>query len=426
MYHSLHGGRAHADGGRHHPRHRARAGSRAPSALDRDLAARSSNRARAVPGHAAARHRQGRSGDQQKDGAEPARAACERLGLPKDEVELVAWLVEQPPGDERHRPEARHLRSADDRRIRRDRRNLERLRLLLVLTVADIRAVGPGVWNGWKGQLLRDLYYATEAVFRGGRGSDPAAQRAPPSGDDAADDARAALTRIDPGAEGLGRRHGGRLLHRLRRGAELPGARRCWPRRAARRRRRGRGPHPPDRNAAEVVIAAPDRPRLFADLAAALSGRGRQRGRRPGLHLARAARRSTCSTSRTSRARRLARQPARARPAGRGPGGRRPGRARGARARRKRRDLGRAPPSSSPQRDASTTTPRRLRPWSRSPAATGRACCALSPGPAGRRRPVDPSAHIDGYGERARRRLLCATDAGGKLTDAERQCPQKR
>ena len=43
----------------------------------------------------------------------------------------------------------------------------ERLRTLLVLTVADIRAVGPGVWNGWKGQLMRDLYQRTEAVFRG-------------------------------------------------------------------------------------------------------------------------------------------------------------------------------------------------------------------------------------------------------------------
>jgi [protein-PII] uridylyltransferase len=31
----------------------------------------------------------------------------------------------------------------------------ERLKLLLILTIADIRAVGPGVWNGWKGQLLR-------------------------------------------------------------------------------------------------------------------------------------------------------------------------------------------------------------------------------------------------------------------------------
>ena len=45
----------------------------------------------------------------------------------------------------------------------------ERLRLLLVLTVADIRAVGPGVFNGWKGQLLRDLYAAAEEQMLGGR-----------------------------------------------------------------------------------------------------------------------------------------------------------------------------------------------------------------------------------------------------------------
>ena len=44
----------------------------------------------------------------------------------------------------------------------------ERLKLLLVLTVADIRAVGPGVWNGWKGQLLRELYYRAEEAMSGG------------------------------------------------------------------------------------------------------------------------------------------------------------------------------------------------------------------------------------------------------------------
>jgi [protein-PII] uridylyltransferase len=44
----------------------------------------------------------------------------------------------------------------------------EMLRMLLVLTVADISAVGPGVWNGWKGQLLRELYYEAEAVMSGG------------------------------------------------------------------------------------------------------------------------------------------------------------------------------------------------------------------------------------------------------------------
>src|SRR5260370_39878379 len=44
----------------------------------------------------------------------------------------------------------------------------ERLRLLLVLTVCDIRAVGPNVWNGWKAALLRQLYYAAEQVMSGG------------------------------------------------------------------------------------------------------------------------------------------------------------------------------------------------------------------------------------------------------------------
>ncbi len=44
----------------------------------------------------------------------------------------------------------------------------EMLRLLLVITVADIRAVGPGVWNGWKGQLLRELYHAADQMMAGG------------------------------------------------------------------------------------------------------------------------------------------------------------------------------------------------------------------------------------------------------------------
>jgi [protein-PII] uridylyltransferase len=45
---------------------------------------------------------------------------------------------------------------------------LERLKLLLVLTVCDIKAVGPGVWNGWKGQLLRSLYWEAEVILAGG------------------------------------------------------------------------------------------------------------------------------------------------------------------------------------------------------------------------------------------------------------------
>ena len=36
-----------------------------------------------------------------------------------------------------------------------------------MLTIADIKAVGPGVWTGWKGQLLRNLYHETEIVLGG-------------------------------------------------------------------------------------------------------------------------------------------------------------------------------------------------------------------------------------------------------------------
>ena len=45
---------------------------------------------------------------------------------------------------------------------------LERLKMLFILTICDIRAVGPGVWNHWKSELLRTLYWETEMVLAGG------------------------------------------------------------------------------------------------------------------------------------------------------------------------------------------------------------------------------------------------------------------
>src|SRR3546814_20268586 len=63
-------------------------------------------------------------------------------------------------------------RDLDDPKTIRDFADLvqspERLRLLLVLTVADIRAVGPNVWNAWKAALLRDLYWRPESLLSGG------------------------------------------------------------------------------------------------------------------------------------------------------------------------------------------------------------------------------------------------------------------
>ncbi len=110
----------------------------------------------------------GRTEDHSLAGVAVARSLCPRLGLSVAETETVAWLVEN------------HLIMSDtaQRRDLGDRRTietfaahvqtLERLKMLLVLTVCDIEAVGPGVWNGWKGELLRTLYWETEVVLAGG------------------------------------------------------------------------------------------------------------------------------------------------------------------------------------------------------------------------------------------------------------------
>ncbi len=148
----------------------------------------------------------------------------------------------------------------------------ERLRLLLVLTVADIRAVGPGVWNGWKGQLMRELYGATETIFRGGRMSD-AAGIARRRQEAIAYDARTALVAADPEARAWATSmedayfvafpaEEQRAHRALARRAEATGGA------AAEARIRA------DRNAAEIVVSAPDRRGLFADLALAISSLG--------------------------------------------------------------------------------------------------------------------------------------------------------
>ncbi|MDR3507162.1 MAG: [protein-PII] uridylyltransferase, partial [Caulobacteraceae bacterium] len=96
-------------------------------------------------------------GGQEKAGARAARSACERLGLERERIDLVAWLVK----DHLLMSDIAQRRDVADPQTVRDFvaqvQSPELLRLLLVLTVADIKAVGPGVWNGWKGQLLREL-----------------------------------------------------------------------------------------------------------------------------------------------------------------------------------------------------------------------------------------------------------------------------
>ncbi|MGZ8999454.1 MAG: HD domain-containing protein, partial [Allosphingosinicella sp.] len=108
----------------------------------------------------------GRGGDHSMLGAEVARALCPRLGLSEAETESVAWLVRwhllmSATAFKRDLADPQTIADFVGRV-----KSLERLRLLLILTVVDIRAVGPGVWNGWKRQLLRTLFDAAEEMLR--------------------------------------------------------------------------------------------------------------------------------------------------------------------------------------------------------------------------------------------------------------------
>jgi [protein-PII] uridylyltransferase len=119
----------------------------------------------------------GRGGDHSELGAEVALELGPRLGLSEEEIETVSWLV-------RHHlmmSNTAFKRDINDPKTITDFvdvvQSLERLRLLLVLTVADIRAVGPNVWNAWKAALLRELYYAAEETMSGGMAGEGQAAR---------------------------------------------------------------------------------------------------------------------------------------------------------------------------------------------------------------------------------------------------------
>jgi [protein-PII] uridylyltransferase len=112
-------------------------------------------------------------GDHSFVGAILTRALALRLGLSPAEAETAAWLV-------RHHlvmsQTAQHRDISDPQTIKTFAdivQSPERLKLLLLLTAADIRAVGPATWNGWKGQLLRSLYYDTEPLLAGGHTKAP-------------------------------------------------------------------------------------------------------------------------------------------------------------------------------------------------------------------------------------------------------------
>ncbi len=108
----------------------------------------------------------GKKGDHSINGSIVASTVCPRLGLSSDETEIVKWLV------------LHHLLLSKtafryelgDPKIISDFaekvKTVEKLKLLLVLTVADIKGVGPEIWNDWKGSLISELYIKTLNILQ--------------------------------------------------------------------------------------------------------------------------------------------------------------------------------------------------------------------------------------------------------------------
>jgi [protein-PII] uridylyltransferase len=213
----------------------------------------------------------GRPEDHSIAGAAVARRLCPRLGLSKGQVETVAWLIEH------------HLKMSDfaQRRDLQDPKTIQdfvafvpdvhHLRLLLLLTIVDIRAVGPGVWNGWKGQLLRTLYWEAEPFLTGGHSQESRETRVA--------EARAELIESlegwpQPDRERYAARHyPGYLLrvdlpHKLRQAESIRQLDKSGDRFSA------DVILLPFQAVTEITIIAPDHPRLLAVLAGACAASG--------------------------------------------------------------------------------------------------------------------------------------------------------
>lgn len=110
----------------------------------------------------------GEGRDHCNKGADLMPTVARRLGLNREDSRRLEFLV-------RHHLQMAHISQRrdlhDDRLIVEFARLMgmsENLKMLYLLTFADLRAVGPDVWSGWKGMLLQELYEKTHLVLERG------------------------------------------------------------------------------------------------------------------------------------------------------------------------------------------------------------------------------------------------------------------
>ena len=110
----------------------------------------------------------GRPEDHSILGARIARRIATRFGFNQEDIDTVEWLVR----NHLLMSDVAQKRDISDPRTLRDFakavKTRKRLDMLLVLTVCDIRGVGPGTWNNWKAALLRTLHQETAAALENG------------------------------------------------------------------------------------------------------------------------------------------------------------------------------------------------------------------------------------------------------------------
>ncbi|WP_019627014.1 [protein-PII] uridylyltransferase [Thioalkalivibrio sp. ALJT] len=115
----------------------------------------------------------GRGGDHSELGAHDALHFCQQHGLSDADATTVAWLVRS------HllmSLTAQRKDLSDPEVVRdfaREVRTRERLDLLYLLTIADIRGTNPELWNSWKDSLLQTLYHAARTVLERGLDTAP-------------------------------------------------------------------------------------------------------------------------------------------------------------------------------------------------------------------------------------------------------------
>ena len=110
----------------------------------------------------------GRGGDHSTLGAIDARLFCQQHDLSEYDTQLVTWLIE----NHLLMSSTAQRKDISDPDVVQEFAehvgNENRLNYIYLLTVSDIRATSDKVWNSWKDSLLKELYYATQEIFRRG------------------------------------------------------------------------------------------------------------------------------------------------------------------------------------------------------------------------------------------------------------------